>query len=134
MVKGYCNNLETTEAVINSDEWPRAGDMGVLDPQGRLMIADRKEHLFVSSGGGNITPRPIENLFLQSDFIDQFALAGNVWMLLTAMIVPEFEILKDHMNDLGIGSSREADIIKISEVRKLYEKLIQELQRRIADV
>lgn len=37
-------------------------------------------------------------------------------------------------NDLGIGSSREADIIKIAEVRKLHEKLIQELQRRIAGV
>ena len=66
---------------------------------------------------------------MPSKFIDQFVLVGDGRMFLTALIVPEFELLKDHAKSLGISFSQDADLIQIEEVRKLYEKEIQELQK-----
>jgi long-chain acyl-CoA synthetase len=115
--------------VIDREGWFHTGDVGMFDPQGHLMITDRKKHLFVSSGGKNIAPQPIESLFLQSKFIDQFVLVGDGRMFLTALIVPEFEILREHARGLGVTFSRDADLIGIEEIRKLYEKEIQQLQK-----
>jgi long-chain acyl-CoA synthetase len=93
------------------------------------MITDRKKHLFVSSGGKNIAPQPIESLFLQSKYIDQFVLVGDGRMFLTALIVPEFENLKDYAQSIGISFSQDSELTQAEEIRKLYEKEIQALQK-----
>jgi long-chain acyl-CoA synthetase len=98
IMQGYYNNRKATEEVIDKDGWFHTGDVGMFDPEGHLMITDRKKHLFVSSGGKNIAPQPIENLFLESKFVDQFVLIGDGRMYLTDLIVPEFDILKEFAN------------------------------------
>ena len=129
IMAGYFHNPQATAEVIDSDGWFHTGDVGMFDPQGHLMITDRKKHLFVSSGGKNIAPQPIESLFLQSKFIDQFVLVGDGRMLLTALIVPEFETLREHAQTLGVEFSRDADLIRIEKIRRMYEKEIQQLQQ-----
>jgi long-chain acyl-CoA synthetase len=93
------------------------------------MITDRKKHLFVSSGGKNIAPQPIESLFLQSKYIDQFVLVGDGRMFLTALIVPEFETLSTHAKGAGIHFSSSTDLTQRDEIRALYEKEIQRIQK-----
>jgi long-chain acyl-CoA synthetase len=129
IMKGYYNNPQATEEVIDKEGWFHTGDVGMFDPQGHLMITDRKKHLFVSSGGKNIAPQPIENLFLQSKYIDQFVLIGDGKMFLSALIVPEFENLKEYAKKLGIRFSAESDLTQVDDIRKLYEKEIQALQK-----
>jgi long-chain acyl-CoA synthetase len=129
IMRGYYNNADATAEVIDREGWFHTGDVGVFDPQGHLIITDRKKHLFVSSGGKNIAPQPIENLFLQSKYIDQFVLVGDGRMFLTALIVPEFEILKEYAKSVGIAFSRDSDLIQIEDVRKVFEKEIQSLQK-----
>lgn len=129
IMKGYYNNPEATSEVIDEDGWFHTGDVGMFDHQGHLMITDRKKHLFVSSGGKNIAPQPIENLFLQSKYIDQFVLIGDGRMFLSALIVPEFENLKDFAKRIGIAFSRDADLIELDDIKKLFEKEIQTLQK-----
>ncbi len=129
IMKGYYNNPQATEEVIDKEGWFHTGDVGMFDPQGHLMITDRKKHLFVSSGGKNIAPQPIENLFLQSKYIDQFVLIGDGKMFLSALIVPEFENLKEYAKKLGIGFSAESDLTQVDDIRKLYDKEIQALQK-----
>ena len=129
IMKGYYNNPEATAEVIDKDGWFHTGDVGMFDSQGHLMITDRKKHLFVSSGGKNIAPQPIESLFLQSRYIDQFVLVGDGRMFLTALIVPEFDVLKEHATKVGISFSKNADLIQLADIRKLYENEIQNLQK-----
>jgi long-chain acyl-CoA synthetase len=126
---GYYNNPQATAEVIDEDGWFHTGDVGMFDHQGHLMITDRKKHLFVSSGGKNIAPQPIESLFLQSKYIDQFVLIGDGRMFLSALIVPEFENLKDYAQSVGISFSQDSDLTQLDEIRKLYEKEIQGLQK-----
>ncbi len=129
IMRGYYNNADATAEVVDREGWFHTGDVGVFDPQGHLIITDRKKHLFVSSGGKNIASQPIENLFLQSKYIDLFVLVGDGRMFLTALIVPEFEILKEYAKSVGIAFSRDSDLIQIEDVRKVFEKEIQSLQK-----
>jgi len=64
------------------------------------MITDRKKHLFVSSGGKNIAPQPIESVFsAEQSNVDQFVLIGDGRMFLTALIVPEFDAVKEYVGE-----------------------------------
>ena len=129
LMRGYYNNAEATAEVLDKEGWFHTGDVGLFDPQGHLMITDRKKHLFVSSGGKNIAPQPIESLFLQSKYIDQVVLVGDGRMFLAALIVPEFEGLREYAARHGISSSMSVDLVRSPEIRKLYEKEIQHLQK-----
>jgi long-chain acyl-CoA synthetase len=129
VMKGYFNNPGATAEVIDRDGWFHTGDVGMFDLQGHLLITDRKKHLFVSSGGKNIAPQPIESLFLQSKYIDQVVLVGDGRMFLSALIVPEFDLLREFAVRHGISYSISSDLISSHEVRKLFEKEIQHLQK-----
>jgi len=129
IMKGYYNNPAATVEAIDPQGWFHTGDIGRYDAKGHLMITDRKKHLFVSSGGKNIAPQPIESLFLTSKYIDQFVLIGDGRMFLTALIVPEYENLKEYAKSVGISFSAETDLAQRGEIRKLYEQEIQSLQK-----
>jgi long-chain acyl-CoA synthetase len=129
VMKGYYNNSEATAEVIDKAGWFHTGDVGMFDLQGHLIITDRKKHLFVSSGGKNIAPQPIERLFLQSKYIDQIVLVGDGRMFLTALIVPEFDGLREYAVGHGIPFSVNSDLTQAPEVRKLFEKEIKHVQR-----
>jgi long-chain acyl-CoA synthetase len=126
---GYYNNKQATEEVIDKQGWFHTGDVGMFDPEGHLMITDRKKHLFVSSGGKNIAPQPIESLFLESKFIDQFVLIGDARMFLTALIIPEFDLLKEYARMNGINFSSENDLVANPIIRKVYQEEIDRIQK-----
>ncbi|MEK6650298.1 MAG: long-chain fatty acid--CoA ligase [Bacteroidota bacterium] len=129
IMRGYYNNPKATEEVIDKDGWFHTGDIGMFDSEGHLMITDRKKHLFVSSGGKNIAPQPIENLFLRSKYIDQFVLVGDGRMFCTALVVPEFEILKEFASSRAITFSSEAELATNIDVRKLFHDEIDRMQK-----
>src|SRR3972149_365508 len=130
MMIGYYNNTKATEEAISKDGWFHTGDIGMFNKAGHLVITDRKKHLFVSSGGKNIAPQPIENLLLERNrFIDQFVLVGDGRMFLTALIVPEFEILKEFANRNGIMTSDEISLVRHDDVKEMYRKEIEKIQK-----
>ena len=130
---GYYNNKKATEEVINKDGWFHTGDIGVFDSRGMLTITDRKKHLFVSSGGKNIAPQPIENLFLQSKYVDQFVLIGDKRMFLSALIVPDFDAVQEYADRNKIPYSSVTELVKNPVVYSIIEKDIQELQKDLAN-
>lgn len=132
VMKGYWNDRTATHEAIEKDGWFHTGDIGMFDSDGYLVITDRKKHLFVSSGGKNIAPQPIEGLFLKSKYIDQFVLIGDRRMFLSALIVPDFEALKQYAHDHRIEYRDLSDLVKRDEIITLMEKNIQELQRDLA--
>ncbi len=127
---GYYNNQKATDEAIDKEGWFHTGDIGTYDSAGHLVITDRKKHLFVSSGGKNIAPQPIENLFLSgSKYIDQFVLVGDGRMFLTALIVPEFEVLKEYANRNGIMTSDQLTLVRNENVKDMFRKEIDSIQR-----
>jgi long-chain acyl-CoA synthetase len=132
VMKGYWKDRDATHDVIERDGWFHTGDIGLFDSEGYLVITDRKKHLFVSSGGKNIAPQPIENLFLQNKYIDQFILIGDRRMFLSALIVPDFEALRRYASSHGIDYASDSDLVKKEEIIRFMERNIQELQRDLA--
>ncbi len=133
VMKGYWNDKKATEEIIDADGWLHTGDIGLFDTEGYLKITDRKKHLFVSSGGKNIAPQHIENIFLQSEFIDQFVLIGDGRMYLTALIVPNFDSLKDFADRHGIKYNNTEELSSNPEIYKLLEEVMSKLQKDLAN-
>ena len=133
IMKGYWNNKRATEEAIDRDGWLHTGDIGVFDAEGFLMITDRKKHLFVSSAGKNIAPAQIENLFLQSRYINQFVLIGDRRMFISALIVPDFDAIREHADKNGIEYRSLTDLTNHPEIHSLIERDIQNLQKDLAN-
>jgi long-chain acyl-CoA synthetase len=133
IMKGYWNLPQLTAEVIDNEGWFHTGDIGEIGADGFVRITDRKKHLFVSSGGKNIAPQPIENLFLSSKFIEQFVLIGDKRMFCTALVVPDFDALKEHARAAGISFNFNHDLVKNPVIYQLIDQEVEKLQKDLAN-
>jgi len=133
IMQGYWNDKSATQEVLDPQGWLHTGDIGIQDAEGFLYITDRKKHLFVSSGGKNIAPQPIESLFMSIKYIEQFMLIGDRRMFLTALIVPDFEALKEFADARNLPYASDADLAKHPQIMELIEKEIQGIQKDLAN-
>ena len=127
----YKKKKETEETIVNG--WLHTGDIGVFDTDGFLMITDRKKHLFKTSAGKYIAPTPIENIFLSSKYIDQFVLIGDRRMFLSALIVPDYEALKEYADAHKITYTNESELTSNEKIYKLIEDDMSKLQKKLAN-
>ncbi len=95
VMKGYLNNALATKDVLSKDGWFDTGDLGFLIPNGSLFITGRAKDTIVLSSGENIEPNPLETEILSSEFINQVQLVGQDKKCLTALVVPNFELVKN---------------------------------------
>jgi len=132
IMKGYHKNKkETTETI--KDGWLHTGDIGVFDADGFLMITDRKKHLFKTSAGKYIAPTHIENTFLASKYIDQFIVIGDRRMFVSALIVPDFEAVKEYADSNKIPYADEKDLVQNDKIYKLLEDDMIRFQKKLAN-
>ncbi len=132
IMQGYYKNKKETDDTIK-DGWLHTGDIGVFDAEGFLIITDRKKNLFKTSGGKYIAPTPIENLFLASKFIDQFILIGDRRMFLSALIVPDFEALKEFADSRNIPYTSNSELAQNKQIYDLLEKELAAMQKKLAN-
>jgi long-chain acyl-CoA synthetase len=50
VMRGYWNRPQETEKALTADGWLRTGDLGFMDPAGRIKLVDRKKDMIVVSG------------------------------------------------------------------------------------
>jgi long-chain acyl-CoA synthetase len=131
IMKGYWKDEAATAEVIR-DGWFHSGDIGEIDKDGYLKITDRKKHIIVTSGGKNIAPLPIENLILDSPFVDQTLIVGEKRPFLIALIVPDFVKLKEFAVEHGISTATNRQLIENKEIVQIYEKLLRNISRQLA--
>jgi acyl-coenzyme A synthetase/AMP-(fatty) acid ligase len=71
LMKGYFRN----DAPSEPQAWFDSGDLGHLDEEGYLFITGRKKDLIIR-GGMNVSPRALEEGFLDHPWVDQVAVIG----------------------------------------------------------
>ena len=122
IMKGYFNKPAATAETIDGDGWFHTGDIGKLE-DGFLSITDRKKDLIVLAGGKKAAPQPIENELKKSPFIGLPIVIGDKQKFLAALIVPNFDRLKDWASS-GNRAVRWASLDADPEVRALFQQEI----------
>ncbi|WBB61239.1 FadD3 family acyl-CoA ligase [Streptomyces sp. WMMC500] len=75
VMKGYFGEDSETAAAIDADGWLHTGDIGLLDPDGRLRITDRMKDMYIV-GGFNAYPAEIERILDGHPGIARSAVVG----------------------------------------------------------
>ncbi len=131
-MKGYWNNEEATAEAIDSDGWYHTGDVGRFD-NGFLMITDRIKHaMLVSAGGKNIYPGPIEEGFKHEPWIDQIMVIGEAREFLTALVVPDEEVIRSYAKEQNLDASSLEEILATEEVQRVFDQLFRSYSRTAA--
>lgn len=71
----YHDDPEKTAAAYNDRGWSSLGDMGTVDAEGYLYLADRVSNMIIS-GGVNIYPREVEDVLIGHPAVDDVAVIG----------------------------------------------------------
>ncbi|MEJ2052504.1 MAG: long-chain fatty acid--CoA ligase [Calditrichaceae bacterium] len=132
VMKGYYNKPELTKEVIDKDGWLHTGDIGYLDEDKYLFLTDRKKNIIVTSGGKNVAPAPIEHLLKTSKYIDDICLVGNHRKFISAVVIPNFEMLKKYLDEKGTKIEDHGDIVQNKEVIDLINGEFSSLQTSLA--
>lgn len=74
VMKGYFNHPEETAKAL-AGGWLHSGDIGRVDEEGYLYIVDRLKDMIIS-GGLNVCPAEIENVFYRHESVEECAVVG----------------------------------------------------------
>ncbi len=130
VMRGYYKmEPETQEALAGG--WFHTGDIGMLDPDGFLVILDRKKDLLKTSGGKFITPQPIESKLKASPYIADALVIADGRHFPSALIIPNFAALERLAGEQGIHVAAPADLARHP---KVIERLEKEVEGRCADL
>ena len=75
VMKGYWRRPDATAAAIDTQGWFHTGDVGYLDDDGFLYIADRVKDMVIS-GGENIYPAEVEGVLYEHPGVADVAVIG----------------------------------------------------------
>jgi long-chain acyl-CoA synthetase len=125
IMKGYYKMEAETREVMEGG-WFHTGDIGHFDADGFLVITDRKKDLLVTSGGKNIAPQPIENLLKTSPYIANAVVLGDRRRFISALIVPDFDKLREFARKQGIAFS---SVEELCRDRRVVDFLKEEVDR-----
>ena len=102
VMRGYYGNPEATALAIDSEGFYHTGDVGYEDPDGHFYITDRIKDLFKLSNGKYVAPLQVESLLKQSPLVSQPVVVGSGRKQVGALIVPDWEALKEAMKEDGV--------------------------------
>lgn len=129
IMQGYYNNQEKTDEVFTDDDWFRTGDVGKMEDD-YLFITDRKKSVFKLSTGKYIAPQIIENLLIESGYIDQAVVIGYQKKFCSALIVPSYDNIKQRLKSRGKSVSDEP--WNDPGVRKLIQREVDKVNRELS--
>ena len=132
VMKGYYNKPELTAETIDKEGWLHTGDIGYLDKDKYLFLTDRKKNIIVTSGGKNVAPSPIEHLLKTSKYVEDICLVGNQRRFISALVIPNFEMVKTFLVEKGIEINEPKIIVENNDVIKLFESEFSRLQESLA--
>lgn len=130
--KGYFKQHVKTEEVFTKDGFFRTGDIGEIDEDGFLKITDRKKELIVTSGGKNIAPHPIEMALNLNLYIDQVCVIGDGRNYITALIVPNFELLETMAREKGVAFNEVDDLVCAPEIIQFFDDQVAKVNQNLA--
>ena len=134
VMMGYYKDEAQTRSVLDEKGWFHTGDVGHLEDGKFLMITDRKKEIFKLSNGKYVAPQLIENRLKESAFIDQVMVVGEHQKFASALLVPDFNYLKEWRaaQKLVNGKSRQ-ELIDQPEVNAIINEEIKKINKQLQE-
>lgn len=136
VTKGYYNDPENTALAFNKDGWLMTGDLGILikNESGKefIKLTNRIKELLKSSNGKYLAPVSIENRVKESIYVAQVMVVGEQRKYVTALIVPEFELLEDWCKKVRVMHEDNKEITEIPAVRSMFQEIINEANTHLS--
>jgi long-chain acyl-CoA synthetase len=132
VMKGYYNRPDDNEEAFTSDGWFRTGDIGHIDADGFLVITDRKKDLIKTSGGKYIAPQKLESLIKSSRFVSQVVIVGNARKFASALIVPNWELLRGYAQMKGISYNDQRELLTNPRIVDLVTRQVDKYTGELA--
>ncbi len=101
VMQGYYNKPDETAKAIDDEGFYHTGDVGYVDKDGHFFLTDRLKDLFKLSNGKYVAPLQVESLLKQSPLISQPVVVGSGRKQVGALIVPDWDALKEEMKAAG---------------------------------
>lgn len=131
VMKGYFKNPALTTEVFTPDGWFKTGDIGKIVHHRFLEITDRKKEIFKTSAGKYVAPRPLQNHFTSSPFVQRCLIIGFQRPYVTALIVPHFKILETWCGKEGIHWTSGEFMVHNIKVKARLKREIDELNEAL---
>ena len=128
---GYYKREELNEKAFDKDGFFHTGDAGYMK-NGELFLTERIKDLFKTSNGKYIAPQMIESLLLVDKFVDQIAVVADQRKFVSALIVPEFNMLKKWAKEQGIDYNSTEELCENPEINSMMKERIDTLLQGLA--
>lgn len=133
VMKGYCNKPEITAEAFTEDGFFRTGDAGFLTENNEIVLTERIKDLYKTSNGKYIAPQMIETRMTEDKFIDQIAVIGDERKFVSALIVPNFQKLREYADEHNIAYSSNEDLTASKELRDYVFGRIELMQAQFTN-
>jgi long-chain acyl-CoA synthetase len=135
VMQGYWERDEETREALDAEGWLHTGDVARIDADGYIAIIDRKKEIIVLSGGKNVSPANLETRLVTDPFIAQACVIGDRRKHLAAILVPNFDSLREQQAQVLELDGQQADaIVTNPKVREFFHQRVREFNRPLSDV
>jgi long-chain acyl-CoA synthetase len=132
VTRGYWNKPDKTDEAFTETGWFRTGDIVARDEDDYYSFVDRRKNLIVLDTGKNIAPEPIEDEFATSARVDQLMVVGDDEKFIGAVVVPNFEQLREWADEEGVDLPDDSGAVASDErVREWVGEEIERVNERL---
>ncbi len=131
ITRGYYKREALTKASFDEEGYFKTGDAGYMR-DGELFLKERIKDLFKTSNGKYIAPQMIESKMLVDKFVEQIAVVADRRKFVSALIVPNFEMLENYARESGISVASREELCRHPKIIAMMQERMDTLQQGLA--
>ena len=131
ITKGYYKKAEATAEAIDKEGWFHTGDAGYIKDN-QLFLTERIKDLFKTSNGKYVSPQALETKLSVDRYIDQIAIIADQRKFVSALIIPQYDLLKQYAEEQGISYTSLEELLQHPQIVGMMNERIDTLQQQFA--
>ncbi len=131
VTSGYYHNDVANAEAFTEDGFFRTGDAGRLEGD-TLYFTERIKDLFKTANGKYIAPQMLEGMLTIDPIIEQVAIIGDGYKFVSALIYPNWEVLRREARQRGIDTSVSDEAL--AENHELHRLMTTHIEQALSSV
>ena len=117
---------------ISCDVQCPEGNTIVAQGYSRYSITECIKDLFKTSNGKYISPQALETKISVDRYIDQIAIIADQRKFVSALIIPQYDLLKQYADEKGIKYASQEELLQDPQIISMMKERIDTLQQQFA--